>query len=139
MKGWPGSQTMTSANPSSEAPAELVADTLSSFRRSRSHTSVPLSQLILTVTHRWQVRFNNSTIDPLPRIAIPVDPWIVTELLTHFPDFRRAYEPDGLTVAEFDNYGATVRTLRSFINAYHDLTGAIRDVVLPDPDIQPGN
>jgi transaldolase len=109
------------------------------YRHPLHWTELIGGDVILTVTHRWQVRFNNSTIDPLPRIAIPVDPWIVTELLTHFPDFRRAYEPDGLTVAEFDNYGATVRTLRSFINAYHDLTGAIRDVVLPDPDIQPGN
>ena len=33
----------------------------------------------------------------------------------HFPDFVRAYEPDGLTVAEFDAFGATARTLRAFI------------------------
>ena len=26
-----------------------------------------------------------------------------------------------------------MRTLRSFISAYHDLIAAIRDVVLPDP------
>jgi hypothetical protein len=31
-------------------------------------------------------------------------------------------------------YGATVRTLRSFTKAYHDLQGAICDVVLPNPD-----
>jgi len=116
--------------------ARLLA---AAYRHPLHWTELIGGDVILTVTHRWQVRFNNSAIDPLPRIAIPVDPWIVTELLTHFPDFRRAYEPDGLTIAEFDNYGATVRTLRSFINAYHDLTGAIRDVVLPDPDIQPGN
>ena len=84
--------------------------------------------------HRWQVMFNNSGIDPTPRIQIPVDRAIVNELSNHLPDFRLAYEPDGLSVQQFESYGATVRTLRSFIQSYHDLTGAIRDVVLPNPD-----
>ena len=53
------------------------------------------------------------------------------------PDFGRAYEPDGLTIDEFDGYGATVRTLRTFIGSYHDLVGAVRDIVLPNPDAKP--
>jgi transaldolase len=42
-----------------------------------------------------------------------------------------------MTVDEFDGYGATVRTLRGFIKSYHDLVGAVRDVVLPNPDVRP--
>ena len=61
-------------------------------------------------------------------------PGTIKELLERIPDFGRAYEPDGLAIDEFDGYGATVRTLRGFIKSYHDLVGAIRDVVLPDPD-----
>jgi transaldolase len=111
---------------------------LAAAYRHRLHwTELVGGDVILTLTHQWQVRFNDSGIDPLPRMAIPVDPPILTELLTRIPDFRRAYEPDGLSVAEFDSYGATVRTLRSFIQAYHDLTEAIRDVVLPDPAVRP--
>jgi transaldolase len=111
---------------------------LAAAYRHRLHwTELVGGDVVLTLTHQWQVRFNDSGIDPLPRIAIPVDPAIVTELLTRIPDFRRAYEPDELALVEFDSYGATVRTLRSFIQAYHDLTGAIRDVVLPDPAIRP--
>ena len=45
-------------------------------------------------------------------------------------------EPDGLAIDEFDTYGATVRTLRSFIEAYHALQGSIRDLVLPNPDVR---
>jgi transaldolase len=52
------------------------------------------------------------------------------------PDFRRAYEPDGLAVAEFDTYGATVRTLRGFIGSAHDLIAVVRDLMLPDPDVK---
>jgi transaldolase len=107
---------------------------LAAAYRHRLHwTELIGGDVILTLTHQWQVRFNNSGIDPSPRIELPVDPAIVSELLARLPDFRRAYEPDGLAPAEFDGYGATIRTLRSFISAYHDLTGAIRDVVLPDP------
>ena len=73
----------------------------------------------------------------MSRIDEPVDPAIVEELLERIPDFGRAYEPDGMTIDEFDGYGATVRTLRQFIGSYHDLVGAVRDVVLPNPDAKP--
>ena len=72
---------------------------------------------------------------PQPRIDVPVDAALVDDLLTRVPDFRRAYEPDGLATDEFDTYGATVRTLRSFIEAYHALQGSVRDLVLPNPDV----
>jgi transaldolase len=52
------------------------------------------------------------------------------------PDFARAYEPDGLTVEEFETYGAAARTLRSFVAGYHDLQAVIRDIVLPNPDVR---
>jgi transaldolase len=67
-----------------------------------------------------------------------VDEAILADLLSRIPDFRRAYEPDGMLPSEFASYGASVRTLRGFIKSYHDLTGAIRDIVLPDPDLRPG-
>jgi transaldolase len=87
----------------------------------------------LTIPHAWQVRFNQSGIEPEARMDLPVDPAILAEL-QRIPDFRRAYEPDGMTPEEFDAYGATTRTLRSFTKAYHDFQAAIRDLVLPNPD-----
>ena len=92
----------------------------------------------LTLPHAWQVRFNKSGIEPVRRIDEPVDPAIIDELLARVPDFRRAYEPDGLAPEEFVGFGATARTLRGFIAAYHDLTATIRDVVLPNPDVRLG-
>jgi transaldolase len=52
------------------------------------------------------------------------------------PDFRRAYDEDGMTIDEFDTYGATIRTLRGFIASAHDLMGEVRDFMLPNPDIK---
>jgi transaldolase len=37
-------------------------------------------------------------------------------------------------VEEFDTFGATVRTLRTFIGSYHDLAATVRDFMLPNPD-----
>jgi transaldolase len=46
---------------------------------------------------------------------------------------RRADE-DGMTVGEFDAFGATRRTLRQFLTANTDLEALVRDVVVPDPN-----
>jgi transaldolase len=89
--------------------------------------------VVLSMTHAWQVRFNASTIEVRPRIDDPVDPAILAEL-AQLPDFQRAYEPDGLAVEEFDTFGTTVRTLRQFIAASNDLVAVVRDFVLPNPD-----
>jgi transaldolase len=111
---------------------------LAAAYRHRLHwTELVGGDVILTIPHAWQVRFNASGITPDARIDRPVDPATVRELLDLIPDFERAYAPNGLAIDEFDSFGPTVRTLRSFIKSYHDLVGAIRDVVLPDPDGRP--
>ncbi|WP_263768295.1 transaldolase family protein [Propionivibrio soli] len=90
--------------------------------------------IILTIPHEWQVLFNNSKVEVKERMQNPVDPKIVAELYDLVPDFRRAYDEDGMTVAEFDDYGATRRTLRGFCDHYHELLSIVRDVMIPNPD-----
>lgn len=90
--------------------------------------------VVVTLPSAWQRRFNASDVEVRPRMDDPVDPAIVAELLAHFPDFRRAYEPDGLSPDEFDTFPPTVRTIRQFIASYHDLLHAVTDAVLPSPD-----
>jgi transaldolase len=108
---------------------------LAAAYRHRLHwTELVGGDLAMTMPHAWQVRFNNSGILPQPRIDVPVDPAIVEELLERVPDFRRAYEADGMAPDEFEFFGSSARTLRSFIKSYHDLMGAVRDLILPDPD-----
>jgi len=111
---------------------------LAAAYRHRLHwTELVGGDVILSLPHAWQVRFNASGITPVQRMDRPVDSAILEDLLTRIPDFRRAYEPDGMAPSEFASYGASARTLRGFIKSYHDLTGAIRDIVLPDPDLRP--
>ena len=92
--------------------------------------------ITLTLTHQWQRRFNATRGEIRPRFDEPVPAAHVDELLAKIPDFRRAYEPDGLSVSEFDTYGATVRTLRGFIGSYWDLVRAVDEILLPNPDVR---
>ena len=110
---------------------------LAAAYRHRLHwTELVGGEVSLTLPYPWQVRFNASGIAPQPRMDEPVDPALIADLYDRIPDFRRAYEPDGMTPDEFESYGASARTLRAFVKSYHDLMGAIRDLVLPDPDIR---
>jgi transaldolase len=104
------------------------------YRHVGHWTELVGGDIVLTVPSAWQKRFNASGLEVRPRIDEPVPPQVLDELLEKLPDFRRAYEPDGLGVDEFDTFGATVRTLRAFIGSYHDLVATVRDVMLPDPD-----
>jgi transaldolase len=90
----------------------------------------------LTIPYEWQVKFNESDVKPVPRMQEPVSEEIVEALYTRIPDFRKAYDIDGMTVEEFDSYGATVRTLRSFIEGWHNFVALIRDFMLPNPDVK---
>jgi transaldolase len=67
----------------------------------------------------------------------PVDAAIVDDLYRHFPDFVRAYEPDGLSVDEFDSFPPSARTLRTFIGSYHELLHQVTDALIPNPDLKP--
>jgi transaldolase len=104
------------------------------FRHHRHWSELIGGDIVLTITSAWQRQFNASDIEVVERFAEPVPADVIAELCRAFPDFRRAYEPDGMRPDEFDSYGATVRTLRGFIASYHELAGIVRDVMLPDPD-----
>ncbi len=90
--------------------------------------------IVQAIPYEWQILYNKSDIPVEKRMQNPVDPVVVEELYRKFVDFRRAYDIDGLTVEEFDGFGATVRTLRMFIGSYTELVACVRDLMLPDPD-----
>lgn len=92
--------------------------------------------LILTIPYNWQVRFNGSDIEVKNRFNNPIEAKILQELADKFPnEWKKGYQEDGLTVAEFDSYGAVQRTLRGFIQGYDALVEKIRNIMIPDPDV----
>lgn len=91
--------------------------------------------IVLTIPYEWQKLFNASDVKVKERFHNPAPPEIVDTLYEKFTDFRRAYDVGGLSIDEFDSFGPTVRTLRTFISSYHDLVAVVRDFLLPNPDV----
>ncbi len=108
---------------------------LSAAFRNHMHWSELIGgDVVISPPYKWQLRFNSSDVTSESRIDKPVDEKIVKELLHKFPDFQRAYNEDGLSLSEFNQYPPTARTLRQFIEACHELAGRVRDIMIPNPD-----
>jgi transaldolase len=104
------------------------------FRNHMQWSELIGADAVISPPYGWQQRLNKSGIEVKSRIAEPVDSNTIDQLITHFPDFRRAYSEDGLAVLDFDSYPPTRRTLRQFVAACGDLAGLVRDVMIPNPD-----
>ena len=103
---------------------------VAAYRNALQWTELVGGDLVLSPPFAWQKRFQASGHDPETRIDLPVDPRII-EALNTMPEFRKAYEPDGMTSAEFDDFGATRKTLRQFLGADEELDQIVRDILIP--------
>ena len=104
-------------------------------RNFKHWTEIVGGDVILTIPYDWQVKINESGLKPEPRMQVPVDEEIIKTLRAKLPDFRQAYDEDGLTVPGFDTYGLTINMLRIFIEGWHNFVAVIRDLMLPDPNL----
>jgi transaldolase len=108
---------------------------LSAAFRNHMHWSELIGgDVVISPPCRWQKRFNASDVKVENRITTPVHAEIVNQLLKKFPDFARAYNENGIAASDFDTFPPTIRTLRQFIEACHELEAVVREVMLPSPD-----
>ena len=104
------------------------------FRNHMHWSQIIGGDAVISPPFGWQVKINNSGIIPNPNsIEEPVDSAILTALQT-LPEFNKMYDVDGLKESEFTNFGATLRTLRGFLQSAHDLETFVRDITVPNPD-----
>ena len=82
------------------------------FRNTLHWSEFVGGDVVISPPFEWQVRINESGLEPEPRIDEPVAAEVV-DALSAIPDFRRAYDVDGMKPAEFLDYGATRKTLPS--------------------------
>jgi transaldolase len=109
---------------------------LSAAFRNHMHWSEILGgDSVISPPYAWQVKINAMGITPnLNSVNEPIEARILDPLLENFPEFRKMYDVDGLKVEEFTNFGATLRTLRGFLQSVNDLESFVRDVTVPNPD-----
>ena len=103
------------------------------FRNVMHLTEFVGGDVVVSPPFKWQTLINDSGLDLPPRMDAPVEPNTLRALLGRVPEFRRAWEPDGLTPAEFDSFGAPRKTLRQFLDADAQLDALVRDVLVPAP------
>ncbi|WP_230672751.1 transaldolase family protein [Rathayibacter sp. Leaf248] len=102
------------------------------FRNHLQWSELVGGDLVVSPPFEWQLLINENGIEAEPdRIDVPVPPQILETLLGRLPEFRRAYLEDGMTIDEFDSFGATRRTLRQFLDADAQLDALVRDILLP--------
>jgi transaldolase len=76
-------------------------------------TELAGADLVMSIHPSWQEPFVTRDFPREPRIECPV-PRAVIDRLSHMPEFVKAYEPEGMSPAEFITYGPTQRTLTQF-------------------------
>lgn len=104
------------------------------FRNTKQWSEFIGGDVVISPPFGWQEKIQAAGEAPVPgRIDVPVDPDIVGGLLAALPDFRRAYEPGGMSPEEFDSFGPTRKTLRQFLGADEELDQVVRDVLVPSP------
>ncbi len=85
--------------------------------------------IILTIPYEWQIKYNNSKYLIESRIDNPVEENILTKL-KELPEFNKAYLENGLTLEQFEHYGAFTMTLNSFLKGYDELVSIIRSYMV---------
>ncbi|MEZ4256680.1 MAG: transaldolase family protein [Polyangiales bacterium] len=108
------------------------AKALAAAMRSHHHWSDFIGgDVVVTIPPSWQEKFNASGVEVVARMENEVDPKVVQALRDTFPDFVRAFEPDGMAPGEFVGFGAAKKTLHQFINGYEKLLAFVRNEMLP--------
>ncbi len=104
---------------------------LNAAYRNLYHVSELMGGDILhTIPYKWQVYYNSSNMEIKDSMSSALPSYVLEQLL-EFKEFRKAYQEDGLTIDEFDCYGATLRTLQQFSEGYDDLIKIIRKYMIP--------
>ena len=129
---WAGIAAFKRAHAEFQARGLRARMLAAAFRNVMHWSELVGGDVVISPPFKWQEIINKSDYKPTNRMDVPVDDAIMKTLLG-IPEFVRAYEPDGMTPAEFDTFGATVNTLRGFLQADADLDALVRDVIMPKP------
>ena len=86
--------------------------------------------VLLTIPYPNWNEYDAAEVDVRPSLRDPVDARYLDALQNRFKDFRRAYEPDGMTPDEFAGFGPSIHTLGQFIDGYYELLAIVRGRML---------
>lgn len=105
---------------------------VAAFRNVYQWSEFQGADMVVSPPFKWQQIINSSDYEPTSRIDVPVDEHYLTEL-HRIPEFARSYDEDGMAPEEFEEFGATRKTLRQFLAADADLDLLVRNLLIAAP------
>lgn len=100
------------------------------FRSTLHFSELVGGDVVLSPPDKWATKIDRIPAPYREMLNADVDDQILSRLMRGLPEFRRAYEPDGVSPSEFDSYGPTIATLRQFSESCVDLARVARDHIL---------
>lgn len=97
------------------------------FRCDLHWTEIVGGDIVISMPYGWWNKFNSSDIKVENRMAIPVDEKIINTLKDNFDDFNKAFHEDGMSVNDFESFGATKHTMKNFLLGYDEFANIVRD------------
>lgn len=105
------------------------------FRNHLQLSELVGGDVVISPPFNWQELINANGLDLPSRIDVPVDEAILAEIAAKLPDeWAKSYDVDGMSLGEFEQFGATRRTLRQFLDADAQLSALVREILVPNPD-----
>ncbi len=103
---------------------------VAAFRNHMQWSEFLGGDVVLSMPHEWWTQYNNSDIEVIPRMNIPVRQEIIDGLYSKFNDFRIAFDEDGMKEPDFVHFGSTIHTLNQFNTGYQNLLTFVRERIL---------
>jgi transaldolase len=105
---------------------------VAAFRNALQWSEFQGGDLVVSPPFQWSKDINDNQV-PWRADAIDdeVPAHVLDALRAATPEFAKGYDADGMTIDEFEHFGATVRTLRQFLDADAQLDALVRDVLVP--------
>lgn len=85
--------------------------------------------VLQSIPYDWWKGYHTADIEPRLSLDEPMNESIMNDL-NKFPDFKQAYDENGMQPEEFVRYGASIHTINQFIEGYEGLLKTIRDRML---------
>ena len=105
---------------------------VAAFRNALQWSEFQGGDLVVSPPFQWTKDINDNAFPFRPHAIddeVPVH--VIEALRAATPEFARGYDVDGMTIDEFDRFGATVTTLRQFLDADAKLDALVRDIIVP--------
>lgn len=88
-------------------------------RQLRHFTEMVGGDLVVTINRKGTADLLlEQDPDVVHRFLNPVPPLVIDELLAKLPDFRRGWDPEGLTVEEYEDFGPVVLFRSMFLKSW---------------------